>query len=325
MGRREELLRATGQAALIRDHNPTGNRTSFDIGGVVARMGVPVIYRPLNKLWGACVSVDEEHRGILVTNKLGRHVQRFTLAHEFGHYLLGHQMSLDETVGFAGRFDEDGKPDEEYAADTFASELLAPKRLIRASAKRHRWTRALLTQPPTVYQLSVRLGISFPAAAWALAAHDLITKQAAQDLQGQKVLKLKHALVGKSLLEDSWADVWHITSADTGTFLEAGPNDVFAIHLQENASAGFLWQLVEAHHVQVLKDGRPQQTLLYGAPTDRVVCVKFTQPGVHELKFAHVRPWNNETLESIHIAVDGLGKEQGGWSRPEKALALAAA
>src|SRR6266571_5624987 len=97
--RREELLRATREAARVLDNFPVGDRSSFDIVGAVTALDIPLIFRPLKKLWGATISVGNE-KGVLITTVLDLHVQRFTLAHELGHVLLGHQLSLDESIGF---------------------------------------------------------------------------------------------------------------------------------------------------------------------------------------------------------------------------------
>ena len=180
-------------------------------------------------------------------------MQRFTLAHELGHILLGHKISLDERVGFLGRFARESRPPEEVGADTFASELLAPRSLMLSAAQRHQWTKAALTDPKNVYQLSLRLGISFQATCWALAAQRVLPEQRSRTLQEESVKKLKLATTPEQFLNNSWADVWKLTEADTDSFLEAGPDDVFAVQLVDNASAGFIWELISVgSHGQIL-------------------------------------------------------------------------
>ena len=177
MTKRDEILRAVSKAATVLANSSSGMRTSFDIIGAVAERNIPLLFRPLDKLWGAYITVNDEERGIIVTTKLGLPVQRFTVAHELGHLLLGHGMSLDKTIGFMGRNAPVSRPTQEAAADTFASELLAPKRLLLASAKRHKWTKDKLHQPETIYQLSLRLGISFQATCWALVTADILSNR----------------------------------------------------------------------------------------------------------------------------------------------------
>ncbi|MFN0008316.1 MAG: ImmA/IrrE family metallo-endopeptidase [Planctomycetota bacterium] len=323
--RREQILRATGEAAAVFSRFPVGNRTSFDIVGATTELGIPLLFRPLARLWGASVTVGESLRGVIVTTKLGLAVQRFTLAHELGHVLLGHQTSLDETIGFAGRYGPSSRPIEEFAADTFASELLAPRSLMLAASKAHRWTKQALTDSANVYQLALRLGVSFQAACWALAAHGVVAKKTAEALQGETVKDLKLALASEALIENSWADVWRLTQGDSGTMLEAGPNDVFAVHLQDDASAGYLWQLVDTGSNATVVEERTSDVTAYGAGTARVVFLRFTCPGLHRLVFEHRRPWNKQRLAHIDIALDNNGKEVGGFSRRLRERALAEA
>ena len=334
MTRRTEILRAVSEAAavfneLLPDNTDqaiatqSGVRTSIDIIGAVTDRNIPLLFRPLDKLWGAFITVNDRERGIIVTTKLGLPVQRFTAAHELGHLLLRHRTSLDQTVGFAGRHAPASRPVHEAAADTFASELLAPKRLLLASARRHGWTRDKLHQPRNVYQLSLRLGISYQAACWALVTSGVLTRPEARQLQKTPVKTLKHELAPPALITNSWADVWALTTADSETFLEAGSDDLFAVHVQDHASAGYVWRLVDADaDVAVVGERPPVLTHAYGARSSRVSYVKLRSPGVHHLVFEHVRPWSRTTLDRIRIEVDGHGKERDGWARRTRRDAL---
>jgi predicted secreted protein len=313
-------------AAGILNRFPVGRRTSFDVVGAVMELNIPVLFRPLDGLWGASVTVGTDVRGVLVTTKLGLPVQRFTLAHELGHVLLGHQTSLDKTIEFAGRLGSSSRPTAELAADTFASELLAARPLMLAASRRHRWTREALGEAANVYQLSLRLGVSFQAACWALAAHNIVPQATARALQNQTVKSLKVALAD-SLIENPWADVWRITESDSDSFIEAVPDDIFAVHLQDNASAGYLWELVDpGQHSQILNE-RTGAVDSYGMPTSRVVFLRFTSQGMHRLVFEHKRPWNMQKVAHIDIAIDNYGREQTGLARRvrERALTVAEA
>ena len=316
MTRRAEILRAVGEAATVFSESSSGARTSFDVIGAVADRGIPLLFRPLDKLWGAFITVNDQARGIIVTTKLGLPVQRFTVAHELAHLLLGHRTSLDQTVGFAGRHAPVSRPAHEAAADTFASELLAPKRLLLASAKRHGWTKDKLHQPENVYQLSLRLGISHQAACWALVTSGVLTKLEARQLQDTPVKTLKQELAPAELITNSWADVWALTAADRETFLEAGPDDLFAVHVQDHASAGYVWRLVDVDgDVDIVGERPPDLDHAYGARSSRVSYVRFKAPGVHHLVFEHLRPWSRAKLDRIRIDIDGYGKEREGWAR----------
>lgn len=323
MTRREGILRAVSEAASLLVQAPVGARTSFDIIGAVVRLNIPLMFRPLDRLWGACLTVNQKQRGIMVTTKLGLSVQRFTIAHELGHVLLGHKSSFDETVGFAGRNAPQSRPADEVAADTFASELLAPRNLVRASAQRHGWVKEKLCQAANIYQLALRLGISYEAACWALTTWNVLTRPEAADLKRTPVKDLKHALAPESLITNPWADVWDLTPADSGTFLEAGPDDLFVLHVQDHASAGYVWRLVDANgEAEIIDERRSELKHSYGERSERVLYVRFRASGMHRLLFEHIRPWSRETLATVKIEVDGYGKECEGWARRAKPHAI---
>jgi Zn-dependent peptidase ImmA (M78 family) len=320
--RRQELLRATTEAALTLDHFPVGQRSSFDIVGAVTALDIPLIFRPLKNLWGATVTIGNDLRGVLITTILDLHVQRFTLAHELGHVLLGHELSLDKSVGFKGRFSPDSQPLHELAANVFASELLASKKLMLDAARRHEWTRDALLKPFNVYQLGLRLGLSYQATCWGLAAQNVIPQAKAERLQNETLKEIKLSLAPADLIANPWSNVWKLTEGDSGSFLEAGPHDIFAVHLREDASAGFLWELVDAGNDGRILGERSNIDKNYGAATSRVVFLNFNAIGVHRLSFEHRRPWNNQRLAHIDIAIENYGKEQGGCARKVRELSL---
>ena len=324
MTRRAEILRAVSAAANVLNESPRGARTSFDVIGAVTDRNILLVFRPLDKLWGVFITVNDQARGIIVTTKLPLSMQRFTVAHELGHLLLGHRTSLDEMVGFAGRHAPASRPAHEAAADTFAAELLAPKHLVLASARRHGWTRDELRLSPNVYQLSLRLGVSYQAACWALVTCGVLARPEADRLRKGSVKALKRALAPPALIRNSRADVWALTAADSETFIEAGPDDLFAVHVQDHASAGYVWRLVDADaKVDVVGERPADLEHAYGARSGLVSYVRFKGTGVHHLLFEHVRPWSGATLARIRIDVDGHGKERKGWARRTKRSALA--
>ena len=327
MNRRNEVLRGISEAAKVLAKPPATEieRTSFDVIGAIVERHIPLLFRPLDKLWGAFVNAGDK-KGIMVTSKLPLSAQRFTLAHELGHLLLGHEYSFDDAVGFAGRHARVWKDAQEAGADAFASELLASKRMVLCSARRHHWTEGELQKPETIYQLSLRLGISYKAACWGLVTAGVVHRSQAEQLQETVVKGIKTSLAPPSLLRNSWADVWTVDQADTGTALEAGPDDLFAVGLKDHASAGYIWNLVDAEgEAQIVGQQGPDLSHGYGERSSRTVYVEFNAPGAHHLIFEHVRPWNRTVLERIEVRVDDYGKERVGLCRREKHNTLRAA
>ena len=323
MNKQNEIRRAIKEAAsvLSKSQNSDEIRTSFDIVGAIVDRGIPLVFRPLDKLWGAFVS-DGERRGIMVTSELELSAQRFTLAHELGHVLLDHKSSLDNTVGFAGRHCPAAKSPQEAGADTFAAELLAPKSLLLRSAKRHGWTNAELHNPEIIYQLALRLGIGYKAACWALVTANVFNKREAerqQKVAGQTVQTIKQALTPEAYRRNSWPHVWILDKADGGTSVEAGPHDIFAVRTEDYASAGYIWRLVDAEgEARIVGYKDPIFDDSYGGTSPRTTYVEFTAPGLHHLVFEHVRPWSKSHLERMTFHIDTYGQEHTGWPRRER-------
>jgi Zn-dependent peptidase ImmA (M78 family)/predicted secreted protein len=322
------MLEAAAVASKLHMTYPLGNRTSFDIMSVVQDLQIPVLFRPLKGLLGAALTVGTETRGILITTNRDAQVQRFTLAHELGHVLFDHNQSFDgeEDVGFAGRSQTINKPIEEFLVDSFASELLCGKGLIRRCSIRQGWTLAALSSPSVVYQLSLRLGISYQAACWGLAYQSIITPHKAAELAARRLLDLKHQVAPRVYLTNSWANAWSLSVRDHGTQVEAGPDDVFVLNLNENSSAGYLWELQEPDsNIEILSEKNIDVSDLYGAPSPRSVLFRFPCAGAHRLTFIHQRPWSGDQIGHVDINVDNVGKEQPGWPRRIREAALASA
>ena len=117
--------------------------------------------------------------GVVVSTQRPLRIQRFTGAHELGHVVLGHALSLDgpEILARGNAADE-----VELAADSFASAFLLPKWLLQLHARRQGWNRANMSDPSAVYQLSLRVGASYEATCIALERHRIIDSATQQRL-----------------------------------------------------------------------------------------------------------------------------------------------
>ncbi|MCA1811170.1 MAG: ImmA/IrrE family metallo-endopeptidase [Halobacteriales archaeon] len=319
--RREELLRASQEAKRLVKQYDDETRSSFDILKPFEDLGIPVLFRPLVKMLGATVHVDNEASGVIVTTNRDLYVQRFTLAHELGHYLLGHKTRIDTEVEWSPRHGKGGtRPVEEDAAEAFASELLAPPIRIVRIAKRKQWQASDLKQSPTIYQLSLRLGISYQAACWALQGAKVLDGPTASALAKKTgAVKAAKTAIAPTHLEDPWANAWLVTEGDHDINLEAGPNDVFAVHIKERASAGYLWKLDGPSDCKIIDEMPPVLESPVGGPTMRRILVNFSSTGNHPLKWSERRPWNQHTRANLNVGIDNWGKEQAGLARRMRA------
>src|SRR5881396_1366494 len=68
-----------------------------DVFDVAMRLGAVLLFRKLDGLLGAYLS-ESAIPGIIVSTERNLHIQRFTAAHEIGHLVMRHELSLDENV-----------------------------------------------------------------------------------------------------------------------------------------------------------------------------------------------------------------------------------
>lgn len=316
---RDAILTGAGAASefhdafRVRDAVVDGAQ-AIDVFEAISDLAIPLQFAPLEGLLGACVRINDTAVGILITSRRDLHLQRFTAAHELGHFLLQHEGSLDREVRMPGQ--TKGRDFREVEADAFAAEFLTPKWLIAGIAKRHGWwSVSHLSTPDIVYQLSLRLAVSYEATCWGLASQACISSTVAEELieSPPKSSKLR-ALRGVSL-DNPWADVWCLDSKDDGAFIDAGPDDLIVLTLDEHASAGYSWDTTSAQTVGcvIVGDSSEFDSTAIGGSASRRLVLRVPSPGVHDLRLSYQRPFSKSTntAKHFHLNVSTLG------ARPE--------
>jgi Zn-dependent peptidase ImmA (M78 family) len=200
--------------------------------------GLAVMAQPLEKLLGAFLR--EERSGILLNSERPIGMMHMTCAHELGHYFLGHLTTADEHIDYT---ESDAATEQE--ANQFAYSLMAPRWLVLRAIRAKGWGSADLLHPSVVYQLSLRLGISFTAMAWALARLKFISNTAASTLSLTKPKTLKEAVLPSTVSLSKSADVWVLDSRDKDWVIEPRSTDHFVVNLPSHAGAGYLWSSEE--------------------------------------------------------------------------------
>ena len=102
---------------------------NVDVFGVTSGVNLPLLLRPLKGLLRR--SAAEPTPGVLVTTERPLSIQRFTAAHELGHFKLGHEQGLDdESILRRMALPQEPAPSrhdlQEVEADAFAVEFLMP-------------------------------------------------------------------------------------------------------------------------------------------------------------------------------------------------------
>lgn len=199
--------------------------------------GVPVLLRPMDKLLGAFIRDDVS--GILVNSERSAGLIHLTCAHELGHYFMGHGTTADDCMDFGPKAER-----QEQEADWFAYHLLTPRGLLANVMRRKHWSVQSLKDPIILYQLSLRLGVSYAATAWSLARQKLLATNVVKDLLRTQPIEIKQALLEGHQFE-SRKDVWLVDESDRTSILEPRADDQILVRLRSNASSGFLWSLDE--------------------------------------------------------------------------------
>jgi Zn-dependent peptidase ImmA (M78 family) len=129
--------------------------------------------------------------------------QRFTLAHEFGHFRMGHETVVDRQVAISGHLHDPN----EVCANAFAAEFLMPKQAIASWGAEH-----VPNGEPTlehVCLLAADYGVSAQAARYALATADVLTSARRKQQLDDEIADELHIEVFRQLglepLEDELA------------------------------------------------------------------------------------------------------------------------
>lgn len=328
-----------GTMAAARLHVTSGTRAALEeVGGNIDVFGaavsehLPLLLRPLKGLLGAYL--PDPIPGVLVTTQRPLAIQRFTAAHELGHFKMGHRPSLDDesilrrmamtTVARAT------DPDfQEVEADAFAVAFVMPKWLIEWHCQRQGWIARDLAQPAIAYQLSLRLGTSYEAMSWTLERYRLISGAAGNALRNVQPRQLKVALLENYRPTDYRGDVWLLTERDAGTRIGGSRNDHFVLRLNEHSGGGYLWNLdqLAASGFAIIRDDReatdPEGI---GGPVVRHVTAGLEQPVRGLLSLSECRPWQpSAPIAEVTLNYDFTGPEEEGLSRAERRHILEAA
>jgi Zn-dependent peptidase ImmA (M78 family) len=302
---------------------------NVDVFGAIYGLDLPLLLRPLQGLLGAYLS--EPAPGVLVTTQRPMSIQRFTAAHELGHFSLRHQPSLDDE-NILRRMPMASQPGgdlQEVEANAFAVAFMMPRWLVGWHAARQRWTTEHFKRPDNVYQLALRMGASYEATCWTLAQHRFITQLAARGLLQAQPRELKVALLDTYRPLDYRGDVWLLTERDAGTRIDGSRNDLFVLRLEEHSGGGYLWnidQLKESGFAVVRDELEAIDGEGIGGPVIRRVTAEPPLGQRGSMLLDERRPWDpHPPLFSFQVDFDLTGPEQEGLSRVERRNLLEAA
>lgn len=272
--------------------------TRVDPFSIAAKAGITVLLRPLDRLLG--VFIRQSTSGILVNTERSAGLVHMTCAHELGHFYSGHQTTADETIDY-------GKSAsiKEQEAEWFAYQLLAPRVVLANVLRRKGWTAQSLRNPIVLYQLSLRLGISYSATAWSLRRQDLLDMSSVHKLLEVQPADIKRSLIGEEPLGPR-KEVWLLDESDQSSVLEPRPEDRLVLRLKGHASSGYVWSpkelAAEGFHIRPIENAPTPSTdlsdlVIGGSSTsDYLVSSEVGDASVSDhpvrLAFEERRPWS---------------------------------
>jgi Zn-dependent peptidase ImmA (M78 family) len=326
----------TGAMAAARLHKSLDLRNhialrggNVDVFAAIQTLDLPLLLRPLQGLLGAYL--NDPAPGVLITTQRPMSIQRFTAAHELGHFTLRHEPSLDDE-SILRRMpiaSEQGDNFQEVEADAFAAAFMLPRWLIEWHSERQGWKVQDFRRPSTVYQLSVRIGASYEATCWTLARNQLIRPNLVRELLQTQPRELKAGLLEEYKPQNYRGDVWLLTERDAGTRIDGSRNDLFVLRLEEHSGGGYLWDIdqLKASGFGVVRDElEAVDGEGIGGPVIRRVTAAPLQTHRGRMSLEERRPWDSEPpLTTLDVEFDLTGPEEEGLSRAERRVLLEAA
>jgi len=113
----------------------------IDVDAIAKSLGVPIFREPLRDGISGLLYREAGKAAIFVNRQTALSRQRFTIAHELGHYLLDHKsddIHVDKDFRLMFRSDKakgDSQP-AETQANLFAATLLMPKEMLESDLRR---------------------------------------------------------------------------------------------------------------------------------------------------------------------------------------------
>lgn len=205
----------------------------------IDQLGLTLNITKLDNLLGAVVPQGDG--GVLITSERSPAIQRYTAAHEIGHWILHeHQLRMDRETEILGR----PSSQMEREAQLFAGYFLMPPLLFNRAIAAYD-LRPGGIRPEHVYRLSRDLNVSYEASARRLYMSQLIDRTAlTQILNLGRMAAMQRASAGHRPA-DGLADVWDATSDEEIVSLVVGEQDEVIVDFDEQRLAGWRWMTAE--------------------------------------------------------------------------------
>jgi Zn-dependent peptidase ImmA (M78 family) len=171
-----DITRPEDKAAALLKKLKLGDKLPIDVEQVAKKLGITVRYEHYDEdLSGVLVKeVDRVLIGVNSSHAVTR--QRFTVAHECGHYVLQHtgEVFVDKTIRSQSQIlRRDGKSSlgsdaYEVAANQFAAELLMPATILEVQVTKRLQAKSKISADELVSELASLFKVSSQAMEYRL-------------------------------------------------------------------------------------------------------------------------------------------------------------
>lgn len=119
-----------------------------DIKDIAKKLGFEIVLFPFPDTISAVIRIESDKKIIGVNQKHSETRQRFSIAHELGHYLSGHENFSHEHDIFVDRDKKylDPHHRDEEEADEFAAEILMPAGMLKKDVMENKLDAATLAK-----------------------------------------------------------------------------------------------------------------------------------------------------------------------------------
>lgn len=324
------------EAARLHLKRQTPYDTPVDVLAIVRELGLVLMMQPLDGLLGFYVRADDAC-GIVINSRVPESLQRFTLAHEIAHHVLGHEGSADDEHAVE-RFDPSAE--KEVAAQAFASSLLMPEPLVnRAIKSLPGFQSSSRLTAADAYLFSRQLGVSYSAGLWRLFGKRMLSYDDVQRFRKAGALAAKNDLRGDERVTNARADVWLLGPENSGLSILCRVGDEIRIDLPEDTSTGAGWLvrspavpslfgphdgvqalpapdvvLVEDEHTSTAQFADDIWELDAGGTHDRRELIFVpTETGSFRVEMDLARPWEpSAVIEQFELQLEVRGRQLAG-------------
>lgn len=231
--RQGEVRRARSEAVRARAELGIDPDSPVDVFSAIRRAGLWVVFNEFDNLLGAMSR--EGVGGIMVNSARPLGLQRYTAAHELGHWYLHNDDVVWDTDEEMMR----GNSFPEVAAQEFAAHFLMPRRLVNHTLRKLGVDHGGQIDPVTAYSLGRNLGVSYEATLRQLQNINAITFAERVELAKATPASIKASLAGGRQVDRN-AAVWAPSLSEMEQ-LEVTVGDEVAISLPENRTTGYRW------------------------------------------------------------------------------------